>query len=1847
MDGLSNNEVIDERYEQRLEPAGSPGAGEEGQGPEEGERSAGALPASLEKLRSRLLDLSARNRLLNFSHARSKRFVRVIDELPDQLFAKLTEEKSMRFAAVPEPTEKQLLEHGYLQRDEATGLLSETGKLPGAEEWAARLGMASEHELPQAAPDVPDPRKHADNTIQTLYYPAELEARLQIIHGQSRLALEETGANVLFLAFGFLEWDESLSGRNSPRLAPLMLLPVRLEKDRLNPDTATFEYRVEYSGEDILTNLSLRERLKRDFAIALPSIAEGLLPEEYFARIRETVLKAKPEWKLHRYVSLGLFEFGKLMMYLDLDPARWQGRSPLEHPLVRRLTGAAGPEEREAPVAAAGFCREHAIDELENVHSQFPLIDDADSSQHSALVDVIRGDDLVIEGPPGTGKSQTITNLIAASLAQGKKVLFVAEKRAALEVVKNRLVRAGLGDFCLELHSHKSQKQAVVASIRQRIQRRGGFRSPERLAALIGDYERFKTRLNGHVERLHTEFEGSGLSVHQVLMQATRLREALGMRPSEFHPLVAEPDALLAVDRNRLQEQAGFYPTLYTKAAAEAGQAGRLETHPWFGCGKIRLGAAERAALLERLAQACASLGALAEARDALADELAAPELAGFGPDALADLAGALPSLPTPRGDEDWALIGRLDSRSCAALGSWLQRLETLLQQQSRLARRLRPDAIASTELLGGLREACAQLRQHSDDEALSLNDLLAALRNTRALLGAAAPVHALLRRLAEQGSLPELGTDLTGLEQLACLLRQVQALPAELAGLRHRRFEDEALDAVLDELAVRLPTLHELREQAGEAFDLERLPELRRLEDLARVLADPSLFRWFKGSWRATRNEVLQLLRPGLGVDEALAALPAAIGLQRGQAALNADPLFRETLGERFRGLDTRLEPLQRLRAWYRALRAECGRGFGPRVWIADYLLQADTDFLRGLREEAVALQDYLAQVEGQRQAFERLLPYDVHALRSARLLDPQGLFVRLIRELGKALKQLLLLIREQEPSLGGMLELVRAVEQWQAAAAALQGDALVAACLGEQALTRIEDALTAGPRLSAWRHSVAFATPLLATPLRERLLDQLAAGDSRAGEARILRWREAGLRLGLLAETWERDCQAFFEAGDILPEEWWQPLEERDFPGLTARLAAAAERQDLLEHWFEYRRLRGHLTELGFAAVVTAIERQRLEPRHCADACLLGLLDAWATRILEENPALGQFSGKEQEAIRERFAEIDNRLKLLQREQIAARIDRNPIPPGNNSGRVRERTQLALLEHEAGKQRRHEPIRSLVDRAAEALQGLMPCFMMSPMAVAQYLPAGRLEFDLVVMDEASQIRPEESLGSIARARQLVVVGDPKQLPPTNFFARQGDDEEDDDATLSLAEDAESILDAALPLFKLRRLRWHYRSRHESLIAFSNAAFYDGNLVVYPSPHRESAEFGVKFTRIDGGRFLEQRNPEEAEVVVRAIEQHLLHSPGESLGVVAMNLKQAEQIERLLELRTKQDPLLQAAWERNQAQDEPLFVKNLENVQGDERDVIFISCTYGPVEAGGRLPQRFGPINGVDGWRRLNVLFTRSKKRMQVFASFGAGDVLVSGTASRGLKALRDFLQYAESGRMPLLSESGRAPDSDFEVAVIDALARHGYDCEAQVGVAGFFIDLAVRDPGQPGRYLMGIECDGAAYHSAKSARDRDRLRQSVLEQLGWRIRRIWSVDWFRNPRAQLEPILQELASLRSAPAPAEPVVALAEESAIRQEAKEVGEQATPETADSLRERLLCLDGEIIRRELPDIPEERRLLRPELLEALLEIRPRDRTEYQEQIPGYLRAATAPEEARFLDDVLGLIGEHG
>lgn len=439
---------------------------------------------------------------------------------------------------------------------------------------------------------------------------------------------------------------------------------------------------------------------------------------------------------------------------------------------------------------------------------------------------------------------------------------------------------------------------------------------------------------------------------------------------------------------------------------------------------------------------------------------------------------------------------------------------------------------------------------------------------------------------------------------------------------------------------------------------------------------------------------------------------------------------------------------------------------------------------------------------------------------------------------------------------------------------------------------------------------------------------------------------------------------------------------------------------------------------------------------------------------------------------------------------------------------------------------------------RAGNVIQAIKPVFMMSPLSIANFIPPGALEFDLVIFDEASQVRPADALGAIVRGQQVVVVGDSKQLPPTSFFdtliSQETDPDEDEQATA----DIESVLGLFCSRGAHERmLRWHYRSRHESLIAVSNHLFYDDRLIVFPSPDLERRDLGLVYRRLENAPYDRSRtrtNPGEARAVAVAVMEHAREQLGKperlrlTLGVAAFSVAQMDAILTEVEILRRQEPSCEPFFGTHSH--ERFFVKNLENVQGDERDVIFISIGYGRT-AEGYLAMSFGPLNRSGGERRLNVLITRARRRCEVFTTLGPEDIDTDRSTATGVAALKTFLTYAATGKIDVPVQTSRPQDSLFEEQVLAALQREGYTVHGQVGCAGFFLDLAVVDDEHPGRYLLGIECDGAAYHNARSARDRDRLRQAVLEGLNWTIHRIWSTDWFRNPLRELKKVVEAIA--------------------------------------------------------------------------------------------------------------------
>lgn len=534
-------------------------------------------------------------------------------------------------------------------------------------------------------------------------------------------------------------------------------------------------------------------------------------------------------------------------------------------------------------------------------------------------------------------------------------------------------------------------------------------------------------------------------------------------------------------------------------------------------------------------------------------------------------------------------------------------------------------------------------------------------------------------------------------------------------------------------------------------------------------------------------------------------------------------------------------------------------------------------------------------------------------------------------------------------------------------------------------------------------------------------------------------------------------------------------------------------------------------------------------------------GFKKAWYSGVMheacEQRPEIARFDRNDHESAIEIFKTLDELTLRYNRTKVATahwgKVPRYSLPGG-----------VGLLQREFSKKRRHMPIRQIMSKAGDAIQAIKPVFMMSPISTAMYLPPDGPSFDMTIFDEASQIKPEDAFCPIIRSRQSIIVGDSKQMPPTSFFDRLtvgDDDDDDDDDDVNVTRDLDSILalmSSKLPLSSPSRryLRWHYRSRHDSLIYPSNALFYDNRLVIFPTAERKPKDMGLFFHHHPNtayGRGGSKKNLEEAKLVVKAILRHAEMYPDQSLGVAAFSISQQEAIYDELELARKNGVVLADFESRHPV--EPLFVKNLETVQGDERDVIFISVGYGR-DADGFISMNFGPLNKDGGERRLNVLITRARIRCEVFSNIRSEDIKLSESPGAGVAALRSFLHYAETGQLDIPTATGKPPMSPFEEAVISKLQGHGYHVEPQVGSAGFFIDIGVCDPANHDRYVLGVECDGAKYHSARCTRDRDRLRQIVLENRGWRIHRIWGTDWWRNQdremRRLIEAIQQSIAT-------------------------------------------------------------------------------------------------------------------
>lgn len=1683
------------------------------------------IQAALNELRLRLLDLTGRNRLINFKHTAGKSLQFVHTSI-DATFRRLMTDQASRVAIAPLP------------EPDRSDWVSRGGRLarPEPKDFAPKAGIDPSYELFLRSGGRAVAAANSGSQARTLFYAEDLGRHCRKLEREAKSAIEETGANMLYLVLGFLEFPESPDSDKLYR-APLVCVPVSMTRTDEGQYSNFF---LSHTGEELADNLSLREKVRRDFGLNLPDYNpdEEASVEAYFDEVSEAIAQL-PNWRVRRMMTLTLLSFTNMLLVRDLDPDSWptvdNKSTLLEHPLVKQVF------EGKPSSGETQYATEYAIDD--HPRGKLPLIYDADSSQHSALIDVLDGKNRVIEGPPGTGKSQTITNLIAAALQEGKKVLFVAEKLAALEVVKSRLALAGLDPFVLELHSNKTNKKRVLEELGARLNMR--VQNTRDLPDLIERQEQKRQELKAYADLMNTRVGNNlDLTLHQVMWRAelNRLRcgpASTAVQHLDFSAAARTNSAQLSALCDRLRYLASQLEPIGTYGPE----------HPLWGFFPTEFKPEDDLPVQRVLSDYAAKFTAFADAM-ASAGQLLGGSNLNMSAKSASQLVSVLEQL-APADEEDVAfeLLPRLFSesdpdgaRSLALLKDLTAKTAEIATAETDVLRYLTDTTPASAEQVSVCTEALVKLAE------LGLNTMTAAeLAQTRATLqaqlsGATAALQR-LDRAAEAISI-RFSWDRGSLKKLDAVSGVIEAAPRDLLHLLHLGLRRPTAVSALQSSIEQLIANQQLGNELGKKFYLDAIPPDESLAEAISTLREgDAWYRPFQKRWRKAvqTHRRLQQSKEKRSAQERLNELQLVRKLVNDQRTWRDDMELRTLAGPHFKDEQTPLESILTVAKWVAASDISLEEA---KVSVVEFdPVRLDRPTVTALQTEAAAIESALATLRVFEQTSASIFHNSSSSIRQELADDDWkrrlAMVALAVKDIDTAENAMANTVRPGVSANDG-LSAVRASHALPQMEAELNEHMDAKSLFGANFVGRRTDFESA---LAAHTYGNLIKKAGLPQSVEKVLLSsdcvsnhQRLSASTRvinAGWQAVLDFAEAMSQYGRF------ESSIWADPANRATSEYAQVLAEK-----TGR---AADKVGGLLAWAQYVGAREEVSKAGLEAFVTQLESGAVPPNKLDHAFLYRFYATVAQSTFEKSPALRRFSGRRHASIRKEFADLDKEIIKMRGRQVAQECRRLARPPAGTSGvRVADKTEMELLNLLIPQQRPRVPVRQILRRAGKAIQELKPCFMMGPQAVAQFLAPGHLHFDIVVMDEASQLRPEEAIGAIARGSQLVVVGDPKQLPPTSFFSRMGaaDSDGDDGMGPLTTTEAESILDVCISHFQpVRTLRWHYRSRHESLIAFSNHHFYRGDLVVFPSPYPKSKSLGLRYQHVADGVYENQMNHVEALRVVEAAIDHILHRPDDSLGIVTLNVKQRDLIAELLEERLRTLPEAIAFKERWEPEGMGLFIKNLENVQGDERDSIFISTTFGKARGTDVVRQNFGPISRDGGWRRLNVLFTRAKKSVAVFSSMRPEDIVVDNKTPEGTRALRNYLEFARNGVLPVERETSLPPDSDFEIAVMDVLRGRGYEVEPQLGVAGFRIDIAVKHPLHKSGYLAAVECDGASYHSGVSVRDRDRIRQEILESLGWRNRiwRIWSTDWFRNPLAETDRLLQFLDDLKRQPTPDE----------------------------------------------------------------------------------------------------------
>ena len=1534
----------------------------------------------------------------------------------------------------------------------------------------------------------------------------DMAVTLANLRSKALLAREEQGINILYACFGFLKWRQKPS--EDWMLSPLVLVPVSVEKK-----TILGPYHLKRMEEDIVVNPTLEFVLETEQHIKLPEFdPAGQELDAFLGQVEEAV--AQTDWTVQREASLGLLSFLKIVMYKDLEKNR---ERIFENPVIKAFCGdGSGLPEIE--------------EEWEDYdHDQDPAAETAqvvgaDASQKDAILLSRKGVSFVLQGPPGTGKSQTITNIIAQAMADGKKVLFVSQKMAALSVVYRRLEEAGLADYCLSLHDYKAEKKAVLGELVRTLD------APKKslktgAETVFPRLENEKEILNNYGREMTQKRQPLDMSLF------TSMHQLVGLEEEAFYSSQEETQEIDTLEYETRLQILGRYVQFMQQ------HEGKIEDNPWRGTSLTRQDPRTGRILFSGapVAGLCKELEYMAARADRLQGILDKKDLASYG---------AFEELCRQIGREEACRVAREKGRSI--YGDSLlteEHYAWLRQEYNDFCRSYRVGLLALKEE-GQTRKRPSSLRellQEKDRVQEQLDALLACgefIREAARSMGALLPVNA---------------DSLTQIQAAAQMLMTPADFKTSWFASHLTRGE---LSAAVRKLKTHSDQALKIKEKIDEDWG-SQFYFTEEAELLNRFRNDyDSIFSKLSRAYREDKKQLSASWRGGRKMADA----DCIRGLENLQEYKQSSIEFYMALKGMPAELELQNETIET--DWEGMLKAldACS---AAEVYIRNYGISQELERICRLprdkrtgaligQNSAEQLYRY-GQVDRVRETLEKLGTgsYEKDCANYADRINHLDTAIGRYQEIADHLRQ-----NGQESQWEKLADFGQALETYLHFYESLQ-----------RAESRTQDYFAREGIRTDDADRMAEMKQIL-SPYLKREADQIrslaATAQGTEGAEKIVIYLDQLMK--------QEDCLR--ETVDGMAEfAGWFP--GKDFTKMSLkdyyRCADRCRDTESLGSWLAYAQLEKECRDHALTDFLAFGSESGISYDHYIPAYQKAFLTKWTVDTIAryELYELYQFNAKAHEHTIEEFKTDSDIAQNVIRARLTEQLSgQKPSGLRQMAGAMDE---ISILRKEAGKKSRIMPLRRLFKTIPGLLRRLKPCFMMSPLSVAYFLDSDRYDFDMVIFDEASQILPEDAIGAIYRADQAIIAGDSKQLPPTTFFSSAGRNltdyepgDEEEDYYPDVVSD--SLLDEAASLPQCTLL-WHYRSRDESLIAFSNRHLYENRLTTFPGCAAK-ADKGLEYILVPDGVYEgggKNRNIKEAEKCVELLEDHIKRHPGRSLGIVAFSERQQAEIESAVNRFRMQHLEYESFFD--EAKEEPFFVKNLENVQGDERDTIFFSICYAK-NAQGRMYQRFGPLSAAGGERRLNVAITRAKYNVKLIGSIEPSDIIVKEDTGAGVRLLQEYIRCAmqSSAHIPEGTDQIQTGEA-FADDVAAYIAELGYQLRRDIGQSDCKIDIGIVNPANEAEYIAGIECDGSHYDSTRTAYDRDVLRKSVMKGMGWKLHHVWALSWFMKPeeeKARLQAFLEE--AMAAAAADTEDMPEATETEAVKTEDDYMTETETSE---------------------------------------------------------------------------------